>query len=73
MGFNKRFVPPYAVLVKEIETLDSKMVIDRYLNADALIGPSDSMDLLNAFIYEYKKGASTLGKSFIERFEKQTK
>lgn len=73
MGFNKRFVPPYEVLVKEIQSLEAKMVADRYLNADALIGPQDSMDLLNAFIYEYKKGTSALGQSFIERFEKQAK
>ena len=46
MGFNKVYLPEYEVMVKELKTLDSKTFADRYRKADALIGPSKSVNLV---------------------------
>ena len=44
MGFNKKMVPPLAELQKQLET--SPNVINNYLRADALIGPSNSINYI---------------------------
>jgi hypothetical protein len=69
MGFNKVYVPEYDVLVKQILTLDSSTFVRRYLKADALIGPSRSIKLLNDYLEEYYEGSENLKESFIKRIE----
>lgn len=67
MGFNKVYVPEYDVLVKEILTLDSDTFVRRYIKADALIGPSASIELLHDYLDEYYEGSKDLKEGFISK------
>jgi hypothetical protein len=67
MGFNKVYVPEYDVLVREILTLDSPTFARRYVKADALIGPSQSVQLINDYLEEYYEGSKDLKEGFIQR------
>lgn len=71
MGFNKKYVPPYDIMVKEILTVDSKTFVQRYEKADALIGSSESIDLLNEYMKEYYEGTETTIQVFIESLGKR--
>jgi hypothetical protein len=71
MGFNKKYIPEYDVVVKEILTLDSTAFVRRYTSADAWIGPSDSISLINAYLDEYYEGSKDLKEGFIERRQKR--
>jgi hypothetical protein len=54
MGFNKLFIPELAVLKKDLMERGNeefgKTWINRYMKADAVIGPVDSMDFIKQFI-----------------------
>lgn len=66
MGFNKKYVPEYDVLVREILTVDSSFVAERYSRADALIGSEKSIKLLDEFMKEYYEGNEVTVKRFVE-------
>lgn len=66
MGFNKKYVPEYNTLVKEILTVDSSFVAERYSRADALIGSEKSIRLLDEFMKEYYEGDEVTIKRFVE-------
>lgn len=66
MGFSKKYVPEYHLLVKELLTIKPIDAVTKYTGADALIGPTDSMELLNDFIKNYYEGDKDSTQRFIE-------
>lgn len=73
MGFNKVYLPDYDILVKELKVLDSKTFADRYRKADALIGPSQSVNLVTEYLEEYYEGSRNFNEDFLERFQRKHK
>ena len=73
MGFNKVYLPEYEVMVKELKTLDSKTFADRYRKADALIGPSKSVNLVTEYLEEYYEGSRNFNEDFLERLQRKHK
>lgn len=52
MSFIKKYINKTAVIIEEIE-LNPKLAYNRYYKFDALIGPCDSIDLMNEFLQAY--------------------
>jgi hypothetical protein len=54
MGFNKLFIPELETLKERLKEMGNeefgKLWVSRYLKADAIIGPADSMDFIKQFI-----------------------
>jgi len=71
MGFNKVYLPEYDVLVKELKRLDPNTFVTRYKKADALIGPSESVNLVTEYLEEYYEDSRNFNEDFLERFERK--
>lgn len=68
MSFNKKIVPALTELRKELARLPS--AIEKYWQADALIGPSDSIKYIES-LYKSKNEKQDLEKA-IERKEEES-
>ena len=53
MGFNKKYLPPLQELKQRLA--DNPEAVKYYWNADALIGPSESVDYIQHLWEEHQK------------------
>jgi len=52
MSFIKKYINEVSILIEEIKT-DPKLIYNRYCKVDALIGPVNSIDLIDEFLQAY--------------------
>jgi len=52
MSFIKKYINEVSVIIKNIKT-DPELVYNQYCKADALIGSTDSIDLIDEFLQAY--------------------
>ena len=54
MSVNKAMLPELDSLEKEVKTDGIDKVVSHYINADVLIGPSDSIEYIKKLIKDFK-------------------
>jgi hypothetical protein len=52
MSFNKKYLTSVDIILQQLEK-DIEDVYNKYHTADALIGPTNSVDLINEFLQAY--------------------